>query len=85
MTPSPTPSISIPATSAGADAHAIQIAFDRDVIGRDLLAIGIEEHDVGLAHRRADDVGALYPTHDGALAILGSATSTSLTSRDGSR
>ena len=46
-------------------AHAIQIALDRDVIGRDLLAVGIEEHDVGLADRRADDVGALRRAHHG--------------------
>ena len=45
--------------------HAIQIALDRDVIGRDLLAVGIEEHDVGLADRRADDVGALRRAHHG--------------------
>ena len=30
-------------------AHAIQIALDRDVIGRDLLAVGIEKHHIGLA------------------------------------
>ncbi|MEY9277835.1 hypothetical protein ABIE90_007732 [Bradyrhizobium diazoefficiens] len=40
-------------------AHAVEVALDRDVIGRDLLAGGIEEHDVGLPDRGADDVGAL--------------------------
>ena len=32
-------------------AHAVEVALDRDVIGRDLLAVGIEKHDVGLADR----------------------------------
>jgi hypothetical protein len=40
-------------------AHAIEIAFDGDVVCRDLLARRIEEHDVGLTDRRADDVGAM--------------------------
>ena len=40
-------------------AHAVEVARDRDVVGRDLLAGGIEEDDVGLADRGADDVGAL--------------------------
>ena len=40
-------------------AHAVEVALDRDVVGGDLLARGIEEHDVGLADRGADDVGAL--------------------------
>ena len=43
-------------------AHAVEVALDRDVIGGDLLAGGIEEHDVGLADRGADDVGALRRT-----------------------
>ncbi|MGY4484899.1 hypothetical protein ACVWWR_004090 [Bradyrhizobium sp. LM3.2] len=45
-------------------AHAVEVALDRDVIGRDLLAGGIEEHDVGLADRGADDVGALRRAND---------------------
>ena len=44
-------------------AHAVEIALDRDVIGRDLLAGGIEEHHVGLADRGADDIGALRRAH----------------------
>ena len=40
-------------------AHAVEVALDRDVVGGDLLAVGVEEHDVGLADRGADDVGAL--------------------------
>ena len=53
MTPSPTPSIWIPGSDLPQrGAHAVEIALDRDVIGRDLLAGGIEEHDVGLADRR---------------------------------
>ena len=46
-------------------AHAIEVARDRDVIGRDLLARRIEEHDVGLADGRADDIGALGGADDG--------------------
>ena len=46
-------------------AHAVEIALDGYVIGGDLLAGGIEEHDVGLADRRADDVGALRRADDG--------------------
>ena len=46
-------------------AHAVEVALDRDVIGRDLLAGGIEEHDVGLADRGADDIGALGGADDG--------------------
>ena len=46
-------------------AHAVEIARDRDVVGGDLLAGGIEEHDIGLADGGADDVGALRRTHDG--------------------
>ena len=46
-------------------AHAVEVALDGDVIGGDLLAGGIEEHDVGLADRRADDVGALRRADDG--------------------
>ncbi len=45
-------------------AHAVEVALDGDVIGRDLLACGIEEHDVGLTDRRADDVGALRRAYD---------------------
>jgi hypothetical protein len=40
-------------------AHAVEVALDGDVVGRDLLACGIEEHDVGLADCGADDIGAL--------------------------
>ena len=40
-------------------ADAVEVALDRDVVGGDLLAVGVEEHDVGLADRGADDVGAL--------------------------
>src|SRR6202158_4189155 len=40
-------------------AHAVEVTLDRDVVGGDLLARGIEEHDVGLADRGADDVSAL--------------------------
>ena len=40
-------------------ANTIEIALDRDVIGRDLLSLGVEEHDVGLPHGLADDIGAL--------------------------
>ena len=40
-------------------AHAVEVALDRDVVGRDLRARGIEEDDVGLADRGADDIGAL--------------------------
>jgi hypothetical protein len=46
-------------------ACAIEVALHRDVIGGDLLAGGIEEHDVGLADRGADDVGALRRTDHG--------------------
>ncbi len=68
MTPSPMPSIRMSdwgkcLLQRGAD--AIEIARDRDVVGRDLLSRGIEEDDVGLADRGADDVGALRRTHDG--------------------
>ena len=40
-------------------ADAIEVALDGNVIGRDLVAVGVEEHDIGLADRGADDVGAL--------------------------
>ena len=40
-------------------AHAVEVAGDGDVIGGDLAAGGVEEHDVGLADRGADDIGAL--------------------------
>ena len=46
-------------------AHAVEVALDRDVVGSDLLAVGIEEHDVGLADRGADDIGALRRANDG--------------------
>jgi hypothetical protein len=46
-------------------AYAVEVALDGDVIGGDLLARGIEEHDVGLADRGADDVGALRRTDHG--------------------
>jgi hypothetical protein len=46
-------------------ADAIEIAFDGDVIGGDLQACGIEEHDVGLADRRTDDIGALRGAYHG--------------------
>ncbi|MGY4456703.1 hypothetical protein ACVWYI_000663 [Bradyrhizobium sp. LB13.1] len=39
--------------------HAVEVALHRDVIGGDLLAVGAEEHDVGLADLCADDIGAL--------------------------
>ena len=45
-------------------AHAVEIALHRDVVGRDLLARGIEEHHVGLTDRGTDDVGALRRAHD---------------------
>ena len=37
-------------------AYAVQIAGHGDIVGRDLLAGAIEEHDIGLADGRADDV-----------------------------
>ena len=46
-------------------AYAVKVALDGDVVGGDLLARGIEEHDVGLADRGADDVGALRGADDG--------------------
>ncbi len=46
-------------------AQAVEVALDGDVVGGDLLAGGIEEHDVGLADRGADDVGALRRADDG--------------------
>ena len=46
-------------------AYAVEVALDRDVIGRNLLACGIEENDVGLADRGADDIGALGGADDG--------------------
>jgi hypothetical protein len=46
-------------------ANAVQVAGHRDVVGGDLLARGIEEHDVGLADRGADDIGALGRANDG--------------------
>ena len=46
-------------------AHAVEVTLDRDVVGSDLLAVGIEKHDVGLADRAADDIGALRGTNDG--------------------
>ena len=45
--------------------HAVEIALDRDVVGRDLPALGIEEHDIGLSDGPADDVGALGGVHHG--------------------
>ena len=45
-------------------AYAVEITGDRDVIGRDLLALGIEKHDVGLPDRRADDIGAMCRADD---------------------
>ncbi len=46
-------------------ADAVEIASDGDVVGRDLLAFAIEEEDVGLADRGADDIGALGGADDG--------------------
>ena len=40
-------------------ADAVEVALDRDVVGGDLLAVAVEEHDVGLADVAADDIGAL--------------------------
>ena len=68
ITPSPRPSIWISALGSVClqrGAHAVEVALDRDVVGGDLLARGIEEYDVGLADRGADDVGALRRTHHG--------------------
>ena len=67
-TPSPTPSMWM--SEFGSDllqrgAHAIEVAGDGDVIGRDLLARRIKEHDVGLADGCADDIGALGGADDG--------------------
>ena len=45
--------------------HAVEVSLHRDVIGADLLAVGIEEHDIGLADRRTDDVGAPGGADDG--------------------
>ena len=46
-------------------ADAVEIAHDRDVEAGDLLALGIEEIHVGLAHRDADDEGAARRPHHG--------------------
>jgi len=46
-------------------AHAIEIALHRDVIGTDLLALGVEEHDIGLSDADADDESALRRADDG--------------------
>src|SRR4029077_14115426 len=40
-------------------AYTVEVALDGDVIGRDLLAVGVEKYDIGLTHAGADDVGAL--------------------------
>ncbi len=66
-TPSPTPSMWMSAFGSdllqrGAD--AVEIASDGDVVGRDLLAFAVEEEDVGLADRGADDIGALRGADD---------------------
>ena len=45
--------------------HAVEVALDRDVVGADLLAVGVEKHHVGLADRSADDIGALRRANDG--------------------
>ena len=45
-------------------AHAVEVALDRDVVGSDLLAVGIEKHNVGLADRSTDDIGALRRSDD---------------------
>jgi hypothetical protein len=46
-------------------AHAIEVPLDGEVIGGNLLAVGIEEHHVGLPDRLADNVGALRGADDG--------------------
>ena len=45
-------------------AHAVEVARDRDVEAGDLPAFGVEEVDVGLADRDADDVGAARRADD---------------------
>ena len=45
-------------------AHAVEVARDRDVEAGDLPAVGVEEIDVGLADRDADQVGAARRAHD---------------------
>ncbi len=65
-TPSPTPSIWTPGRALlQGRAHAVEVALNRDIVGRHLLAVGVEEHDVGLTDGFADDVGALRRADDG--------------------
>ena len=65
--PSPTPSMRM--SASGIDllergAHAVEIAGDRDVETGDLLAVGVEEEDVGLPDRDADHVDAARGADD---------------------
>ncbi len=46
-------------------AQADQVAADLDVVGGDLSPLGIEEEDIGLADRNADQEGAAGRAHDG--------------------
>ena len=61
MTPSPTPSMRMSASGMRLlerGAHAVEIARHRDVEAGDLLAVGVEEKDVGLPDGDADHVDA---------------------------
>ena len=44
-------------------ADAVEVARDRDVEAGELLAVGVEEEDVGLSDRDADQVGAARRAH----------------------
>lgn len=68
ITPSPAPSIWISdlgRTCFNAFANAVEVAFDGNVVGRNLLTGGVEEDDAGLPYGSADDVGLLGRPHHG--------------------
>ena len=45
-------------------AHAVEIAGDRDIEPRNLLAVGVKEENIGLTHRNADHVDAPRGSND---------------------
>ena len=61
-------------------AHAVEVAGDGDVEAGDLAALRVEEEDVGLPDRRRRSCRRGATERTTALAILGSATKTSLMS-----
>ena len=67
ITPSPTPSIWMSEfgnVCFSAARTPLRSRVDGDVVGGDLLTGGIEEHDIGLTDRRADNIGALRRADD---------------------